>query len=246
MSRVLCLSILFLPSLALVLQAGESALKYPKTKRGNQVDDYHGVKVADPYRWLEGDVHADKDVAEWIAEENKVTFAYLAGIPQRDAIKKRLTDLWDYEKINAPAKVGPRQGGSYYVFSKNNGLQNQYAYYTQETLKSEPKLLLDPNTWSKDGTVSLAGAEFSEDGKLLAYGVSESGSDWNTWKVMEVAGRKVLTDELRWIKFSGASWSHDGKGFYYSRFPASKPGEKSKGPCASHEAVLPSRRHPAK
>jgi prolyl oligopeptidase len=225
MSRLVYLSFLVLPCLSLLLRASEGGLKYPNTKRGDQVDDYHGVKVADPYRWLEGDVRINKDVADWVAEENKVTFAYLAGIPERDAIKKRLTDLWNYEKISAPVKIG----GTYYVFSKNDGLQNHAAYFMQETLKSEPKLLIDPNTWSKDGTVSLAGMAFSEDGKFLTYGMSEAGSDWNTWKVLDVATRKVLDDELRWVKFSGAAWTHDGKGFYYSRFPTPKPGETFQG-----------------
>jgi prolyl oligopeptidase len=231
MSRVIYLAMFMLPSRGLVLRAGagEVKLKYPDTKRGDQVDIYHGVKVPDPYRWLEGDVRENKAVAEWVAEENKVTFAYLAGIPQRDKIKKRLTDLWNYEKISAPALVGPRDGGkSFYVFSKNDGLQNQFVYYTQKTLKSEPKLLIDPNTWSKDGTVSMAGMEFSEDGKYVAYGKSESGSDWNVWKVMNVDSRETQADELRWMKFSGVSWTHDNKGFFYSRYPAPKEGEKTK------------------
>src|SRR5262249_19163448 len=181
------------------------------TKKGDQMDDYHGTKVADPYRWLEGDVRENKAVAEWVAEENKVTFAYLGKIPERDAIKTRLTDLWNYEKFSAPKKVGP-----FYVFAKNDGLQNHFVYYTQDTLKSEPKVLLDPNLWSKDGTVALADFEFSEDGKYVAYGVAEAGSDWNTWKVMEVGSRTLLDDQLKWVKFSNVSWTHDGKGFFYS------------------------------
>jgi prolyl oligopeptidase len=196
-------------------------LKYPLTKRENHVDEFHGVKVADPYRWLESDIRSAKDVAEWVAEENKVTFSYLNCIPERDVIRKRLTDLWNYEKISAPVRVG-----SYYVFAKNDGLQNHAVFYTQETLTAEPKLLIDPNTWSEDGTVSLAGMAFSQDGKYLAYGISESGSDWNTWKVFHVASRKMLGDELRWIKFSGASWTHDGEGFFYSRFPEPPADEK--------------------
>jgi prolyl oligopeptidase len=215
---------LVLSGVTMILHGGEPTLKYPATKRIEHVDDYHGMKVADPYRWLEGDVRIAKEVADWVAEENKVTFAYLNSIPARDAIKKRLTDLWNYEKISAPFRAG-----SYYVFSKNDGLQNHSAYYTQETLKAEPKMLIDPNTWSKDGTIALAGMAFSEDGKYLTYGTSEAGSDWNTWKVLHVDSRKLLSDELRWIKFSGASWTHDGKGFFYSRFPEPKPGEKFQG-----------------
>ena len=220
------LSAFCLASLTLAVSAGGTSLKYPDTKRGDQVDDYHGTKVADPYRWLETDVRTSKDVADWVAEENKITFAYLKDIPARDLIKKRITDLWNYEMISAPFRAGPR-----YVFSKNDGFscENQAAYYTQETLAAAPKVLLDPNTWSKDGTVALAGLSFSEDGRYLAYGVSEAGSDWATWKVMHVESRKELGDELRWIKFSNIAWTHDDKGFFYSRFPEPKPGEKFQG-----------------
>lgn len=206
------------------LSTAGGPLKYPSTQRGSVMEEYHGTKVSDPYRWLEGDVRIEKAVADWVAEQNKVTFAYLHAIPEREGIKKRLTDLWNYEKISAPTRVG-----SFYVFSKNDGLQNHAVFYTQETLKSEPKVLLDPNSWSKDGTVALAGLEFSEDGKFLAYGIAEAGSDWNTWKVLHVESRKLLADELKWVKFSGISWTHDGKGFFYSRFPEPKAGEKFQG-----------------
>ena len=223
MTRFTWLSFLILASLPILGQAG-GKLKYPTTKRGELMEDYHGTKVADPFRWLEGDVRIEKLVADWVAEQNKVTFAYLNEIPERDAIKKRLTDLWNYEKISAPWKAG-----SFYVFSKNDGLQNHAVFFTQDTLKSEPKLLLDPNAWAKDGTIALSGLAFSEDGKYLAYGTSEAGSDWNTWKVLHVESRKLLADELKWIKFSSASWTHDGKGFFYSRFPEPKAGEKFQG-----------------
>jgi prolyl oligopeptidase len=224
MSHHCWLSALLLTAVTFAVSAGGATLKYPDTKRGDQVDDYHGTKVADPYRWLEDDVRESKAVADWVAAENKVTFAYLNGIPERDTIKKRVTELWNYEKVSAPSRHGPR-----YVFSKNDGLQNQSVYYTQETLESPPQVLLDPNNWSKDGTVALAGMAFSEDGKYLAYGVSESGSDWASWKVMHVESRKPLTDELRWIKFGGASWTHDDQGFFYSRFPEPRAGEKYQG-----------------
>jgi prolyl oligopeptidase len=204
--------------------AGDPPIQYPPSKRVDHVDDYHGVKVPDPYRWLEQDVRNAKEVADWVAAQNAVTFAYLKNIPEREAIKKRITDLWNYEKVSAPSRVGPR-----YVFSKNDGLQNQSVYYTQETLDSEPKLLLDPNIWSKDGTVALAGMAFTEDGKYLAYGVSEAGSDWSGWKVMHVESRKQLSDEIRWVKFGGASWTHDNQGFFYSRYPEPKAGEKFQG-----------------
>jgi prolyl oligopeptidase len=224
MSHHCWLSALCLAGMTLAVSAGSSSLKYPQTKRGDQVDDYHGTKVADPYRWLETDVRTSKEVADWVAAENEVTFAYLKAIPEREPIKKRITDLWNYEKVSPPFRAGPR-----YVFSKNDGLQNQSVYYTQETLDAAPKMLLDPNTWSKDGTVALTGLAFTEDGKYLAYGVSEAGSDWSAWKVLHVESRKELTDEIRWIKFAGASWTHDDQGFFYSRFPEPKPGEKYQG-----------------
>jgi prolyl oligopeptidase len=198
--------------------AQEKKLSYPDTKRGDQADDYHGTRVADPYRWLEDDVRKSKEVADWVEAENKVTNAFLEGIPQRAAIKQRITDLWNYEKYSAPFKVGGR-----YFFFKNDGLQNQSVLYTQDSLDAPPKLLLDPNTWSKDGTVALAGSALSDDARYLAYGVAEAGSDWNTWKVFDVAAVKPLADELKWVKFSGASWTPDGKGFFYSRFP--EPGK---------------------
>jgi prolyl oligopeptidase len=224
MARPILLSAVVVGALTLAAAAGEPTLKYPATKRVKHVDDYHGVQVADPYRWLEADVRTSKEVADWVAAENKVTFAYLRDIPEREALKKRMTELWDYEKLSPPFRAGPR-----YVYSKNNGLQNHSVWYTKETLTAEPRVLLDPNTWSKDGTVALAGMSFSEDGKYLAYGVSEAGSDWSAWKVMHVESRKILGDEVRWVKFGGASWTHDDKGFFYSRFPEPPPGQKYQG-----------------
>jgi prolyl oligopeptidase len=197
----------------------EKKLSYPVTKKVDVVDDYHGIKVADPYRWLEDDVRKSKAVAEWVEAENQVTNAFLESIPQREAIKKRITDLWNYEKISAPSKHGDK-----YFFFKNNGLQNQSVLFVQDSLDGEPRLLIDPNTWSKDGTVALAGAAFTDDAKHLAFGKAEAGSDWNTWYVLDVATGKQLSDELKWVKFSGASWTLDGKGFYYSRFPEPQTG----------------------
>ena len=196
-------------------------MKYPATKTGDTTEDYHGTKVADPYRWLEDDVRKAKDVADWVAAENAVTSQYLDSIPERAAIKARLTELWNYEKFSAPFKAGGR-----YFFSKNHGLQNQSVLYTVNSLAdAEPRLLLDPNTWTKDGTVALAGLEVSDDGSLIAFGKAEAGSDWNTWHVLDVATGKTLPDELKWVKFSSASWSADGRGFFYSRFPAPVEGQ---------------------
>ncbi len=213
----------FLASILLsmaTIAADEKQLSYPKTKRIDHADDYHGVRVADPYRWLEDDVRKSPQVAEWVAAQNKVTFGYLHAIPQREAIQKRLTELWNYERYSAPFKAGGR-----YFFTKNDGLQNQAVLYTQDTLDDKPRVLLDPNKWSKDGTIALTGMEVSDDGKYLAYGVAEAGSDWNTWHILHVADGKVMSDEVKWIKYSGAAWSADGKGFFYSRYDEPKPGE---------------------
>jgi prolyl oligopeptidase len=206
-------------ALATATCADGNRLAYPPARRGDAVDDYHGTKVPDPYRWLEEDVRKSPEVREWVTAENELTNKYLEGIPQRAAIRKRLTELWDYEKYSAPSKHGGR-----YFWTKNNGLQNQSVLYVQESLTSEPRMLLDPNSWSKDGTVALSGLAVSEDGKLLAYGVAEAGSDWHTWHVLDVNTGKPLADELKWVKFSNADWTKDGKGFFYGRFDEPKAG----------------------
>ena len=198
-----------------------SRLAYPSTRKIEQVDDYHGTAVADPYRWLENDVRVDAEVAVWVAEQNKVTDAFLGTIPERGAIRARLEKLFDYPRYSAPSKQGSR-----YVFTKNDGLQNQAVVYIQDSLDGEARVLLDPNTWSKDGTVALAGMAFSDSGNLLAFAQSEAGSDWARWRVMDVATGTILPDEIRWTKFAGTSWSKDEKGFFYSRFPEPKPGEE--------------------
>ena len=187
-------------------------LAYPTSKTVNQVDDYHGERVADPYRWLE-DVDA-ADTREWVEAQNRVTFGFLERIPERATLRERLTKLWNYERFSAPF----RKGGRYFFF-KNDGLQNQAVMYQQATLAAAPTVLLDPNTLSADGTVALSTIELSEDGRYLAYALAASGSDWNEVKVRDVATGKDLSDHLRWIKFSGLSWSHDGRGFFYSRYP---------------------------
>jgi len=191
---------------------------YPAARRSDHTDDYHGTQVADPYRWLE-----DPDSLEsrdWIAAQNKLTFAYLAKIPQRDAIRKRLTTLWDYEKFGVPATRGGR-----IFYTRNNGLQNQSVLYTADSLDGQSRELLDPNALSKDGTVALSGMAISDDGKLLAYGLATAGSDWQEWRVRDVETTKDLSDHLRWIKFSSASWTADNRGFFYSRYD--EPKEKA-------------------
>ena len=188
---------------------------YPVARKSDQVDDYHGTKVADPYRWLEDLDSAE--TAKWVAAENKLTFDFLNSIPQRAAIKERLTRLWNYEKFGVPIKEGSR-----YFYTRNSGLQNQSVLYTVTSLDAEPRMILDPNTLSADGTVAVSGVQASPDGKLLAYSLSASGSDWQEWKVRDVQTTKDLSDQLKWVKFSSVSWIRDGKGFFYSRYDEPK------------------------
>ena len=190
---------------------------YPATRKGEVVDDYHGTKIADPYRWLEDD-NAPETKA-WVAEQNKVTFGYLEAIAQRNEFKQRLQKLWNYERFGIPSKHGGR-----YFFSRNSGLQNQSVLYMAESLGAEPRELLNPNLLSTDGTVSLSMTAPSEDGRHLAYGLSRAGSDWVEFRVRDVDTGKDLADELHWIKFSGASWAKDGSGFYYGCYPKPKDG----------------------
>jgi prolyl oligopeptidase len=193
---------------------------YPETRTVDVVEDYHGIQVPDRFQWLENDVREDKEVAEWVEAQNEVTFGYLKSLPSRDQIESRLTELWDYEKFSAPFKVA-----DVYYFSKNDGLQNQNVLYRMDTLDSEPVMVLDPNTWSEDGTIALGGLAFSEDGRYMAYGIQDGGTDWRTWRIMDTESGELLDDELKWLKFGGLSWTHDHAGFYYSRFPEPAEGE---------------------
>ena len=204
------------------LVAQEQKLRYPETRRSDHVDVYHDAEVADPYRWLE-DADSDETGA-WVKAQNDVTFPYLEAIPQREAIRQRLTELWDYERFGLP-----RQRGGRYFYTRNDGLQNQSVLFFAESLEAEPRELLDPNKLSEDGTVALAGWKVSEDGRYLAYGLAAAGSDWNEWKVREVASGQDLEDHLRWVKFSGVSWTPDNKGFFYSRYDEPKEGEELTG-----------------
>ena len=183
------------------------------------VDVYHGQPVPDPYRWLE-DLDSEQTRA-WIEAQNRLTFDYLQRIPARQRLLQRLRQLWNYEKYSQPFK----EGGRYFYF-KNDGLQNQSVLYTQESLEGEARVLLDPNTFSEDGTVALSGIAISRDGRYLAYGLSRSGSDWQEWKVRDIETGEDLPDHLRWIKFSGASWTLDGQGFFYSRYDEPPPGSE--------------------
>ncbi len=187
----------------------ESIIPYPRTKKTDQKDNYFGTIVNDPYRWLEYDTAAD--VGDWVKQQNEVTNNYLSRIPFRDKIKKRITEIINYPKYSAPMRAG-----EYYFFSKNDGLQNQSVIYSQKGLTGEPKVFLDPNALSKDGTSAISLLGFSQDKKYIAYAVNESGSDWQSIKVMTIADAQHTTDDLKWVKFSGAAWYKDG--FFYSRY----------------------------
>lgn len=196
----------------------QTALTYPETKKGDVVDTYFEIQVADPYRWLEDDM--SEETAKWVKTQNKVTFDYLSQIPYRDKLKERLTKLMDYEKVGAPFKEG-----KYTYFYKNDGLQNQYVIYRQVE-GGEPEVFLDPNTFSEDGTTSLAGITFSKDGSLAAYQISEGGSDWRKVIIIDVETKKQIEDTLVDVKFSGLSWVGN-EGFYYSSYDKPEGSELS-------------------
>ncbi|HLN20641.1 MAG TPA: prolyl oligopeptidase family serine peptidase [Bacteroidales bacterium] len=183
--------------------------EYPETKKTDVVENYFGTDVNDPYRWLEDDM--SEETAQWVKAQNEVTFGYLKKIPYRDEIKSKLEKIYNYEKYTRPFTEG-----EYTYFSKNNGLQNQYVLYRQKG-DSEPEMFLDPNTFSADGTTSLAEMDFSDNGTLIAYSVSEGGSDWRKVIVMDAINKKIIEDTLTNIKFSGLSW-YRGEGFYYSSY----------------------------
>jgi len=194
-------------------------LAYPLTAKVDQVDDYHGTQVPDPYRWLE-DTYSPETNA-WIEAQNKLTIAYLEKIPARGKIQARLTELWDYTKASAPFQ----RGGRYFQF-RNTGLQNQDVLFVQESLDGEGRVLIDPNGLSADGTVALTSLAVSDDGHWLAYATSASGSDWMTWRVRDVHTGQDLPDVIEWSKFSGADWLPDHSGFYYSRYESPEPGKE--------------------
>ncbi len=222
------LTTLLILTLLLIISSCENktAIKYPETNKIEVVDNYFGVDVTDPYRWLEDDNSAE--TAEWVKQQNEVTFAYLESIPFRKKIHERLTAIWNYPKYGVPWRVG-----KYYFFFKNDGMQNQSVLYIQEGLEGEPRVFLDPNTLSKDGTVALTSMRASNDDRYLAYGISKAGSDWNEIKVMNIETGEQLEDHLEWIKFSGIAWK--GNGFYYSRYAAPQSGEVLSGKNQYHK-----------
>ncbi|MFG0257567.1 MAG: prolyl oligopeptidase family protein [Phycisphaerales bacterium JB043] len=218
-----------LPAIAIATFVGvqtssgeQQRYEYPQPERVDHYDEYHGTSVHDPYRWLE-----DPDSAptrEWIDAENEVTQAYLSSIPEREIIRERLTGLWNYERYGMPSKWGDR-----YFYSYNSGLQNQSVVMVADSLGGDERQLLDPNSLSEDGTVSLGGWSISDDGRYFAYATSDGGSDWRTWHVRDVTTGEDLPDEIEWSKFSGASWAKDNSGFFYSRYDAPTEGEELEG-----------------
>lgn len=192
---------------------------YPETRRCEQVDVYHGVSVADPYRWLEE--LDSEETRRWVEAQNHITFQYLTSIPERAAILKRLTELWNFERFGLPVK----RGGKYF-YTRNDGLQNQSILYVADSLDAQPRMLFDPNTLAADGTVALRDWVVSHDGRWVALGLAAAGSDWQEWRVLDVETGNMLDDHIRWVKFSSASWTTDNKGFYYSRYDEPKAGEE--------------------
>jgi prolyl oligopeptidase len=200
------------------LLAQSPKLIYPTPRRGGVVEDYHGTKVADPYRWME-DLNAS-EVKAWVDAENALTFTYLDALPGREPLKKRITDLWNYPKTSSP-----RYEGRHWFYTHNSGLQRQSVVFTRETLAGSETVALDPNSLSPDGSVALSGFEPAPDAQHFAYGQSEGGSDWRTFYVRELGSGKQLPDVIRWVKFSGVTWTEDGKGFFYGRYPEPRAGK---------------------
>jgi prolyl oligopeptidase len=210
-----CFFFLVLSILAMNSCKQKNTIKYPAVKKVDAVDDYFGTRIADPYRWLENDT--SDETAGWVKAENEVTDDYLSKIPFRQSIRERLTRMWNYPRYGVPFKEGP-----YYFYFKNDGLQNQSVLYVKKGLDGVARILLDPNRFSEDGTIALAGTAVSHDGKFLAYRIASSGSDWNEVHLMEIESGKRLPDTLKWVKFSDMSWH--GNGFYYSRYDAPEKG----------------------
>jgi prolyl oligopeptidase len=221
MSR-LAATVLSLALAAPLCAQSQHPFNYPPAPTSNDAVVYHGKTVPDPYRPLE-DADAPASRA-WIDAQNALTQDWLAGVRDRDAIKARLTEIWNYERFGVPFKQGGR-----YFYTRNDGLQNQSPIYVADSLDAQPRLLLDPNTLRDDGTVAVSGMSVTDDGEYLAYGLSEAGSDWVTWKVREVVSGKDLPDTVEWSKFSGAAWLKDGSGFFYTRYDKPRPGESLKG-----------------
>jgi prolyl oligopeptidase len=202
--------------------AAQTKFDYPRPRRAGQVDDFHGTKVADPYRWME-DTESPETRA-WIDAENKLTQSYISAIPQREKIKNRLTEIWNYERYSAPAKITD----GFYIYFKNDGLQNQSVMYKAKSVDDPGTVFFDPNKIREDGTAALSGSQFTDDGKLWAYGIAEAGSDRTEWHVMDTATGKLLPDTLAPNRQGVDAWLKDDSGFYYSGYDPVKPGEELK------------------
>ncbi len=219
LSAIARLTLLFMVMPILLPAQSTAPLQYPAARTVDQVDDYHGLRVADPYRWME-DLDSP-EVKAWAAAENHVTTEYLSRLPNREAIKARLTALYNYPRVTVPYWEGGR-----WFYRRNSGLQRQAVWYTRETLDGPERVLIDPNVLSPDGSVALSQFSPSPDGKHYVYGLSEGGSDWETFYVRDFTSDRNTADTVRWVKFSGASWTKDGKGFFYSRFPEPPKGKE--------------------
>lgn len=210
---------LFAISLFSVSLPAQTKFRYPEARKADQVDVFHGTKVYDPYRWLEET--DSEETQKWIRAQNELTFGYLRSLPHREALRERLTELWNYERLSAPSKIGDR-----YIYSRNDGLQNQSVLYITESIGDPGRVFFDPNKLSADGTAALSGSSFTEDGKLWAYGIARAGSDRTEWRVMNVDTGEHLSDTLRPNRQGGVSWLKDGSGFFYSRFPDAEEGQE--------------------
>jgi prolyl oligopeptidase len=202
-------------------------LPYPASKKGDVVDDYHGTPIADPYRWME-DLASTQTVA-WIGAQNAITNAYLEKLPHREALRKRITELWDYPKVSLPFREAGRL-----FYRKNSGLQKQSVLYMRRSLSGPPRVVIDPNKVSPDGSTALFAFAPSPDGKLLVYSLSEGGADWQTLHVRDLTTMRDLGDNVRWVRFSGVEWTNDGKGFFYSRYPEPPKGKKLEAALTGH------------
>jgi prolyl oligopeptidase len=213
------------------LEKGDQMLsvQYPATKRGNVVDDHFGQKTADPYRWLENDVRTDKEVEAWVAVQSKISNAYLATLPGRDIFKARLKQLNTYERFSIPLKKGNR-----YFYNRTTGEENQRILYVRDSVDGTGSVLIDPNTWAKDGATALAEWSASDDGTHLAYAVQDGGTDWRTIHVLDVNTGKVHADEIKWARFTTIAWTKDGSGFFYNRFPEPKQGAAPQAGVGNH------------
>jgi prolyl oligopeptidase len=208
-------ALLLLPFATAALAQPAPRPAYPETARGTVVEEQFGQRIADPYRWLENDVRQDPQVRAWVDAQNRVSGAFLAALPGRDAIRARMTQLYNYERLGTPQKAG-----NFYFYTRNDGLQNQAVLWVREGLNGTPRQLIDPNTWAQDGATALAEWDPSEDGRHLLYAVQDGGTDWRILRVLDTATGRQLPDEIRWVKFSNIDWAKDGSGFFYSRFPA--------------------------